>query len=297
MYKTGDLSRYLESGDVEPPPLRNCKTLVRRDRNEEQTLVSYIVPEAAVRHRFLAAGGIEGIEDEGTGMLAVTVFQKKYKVMQKEVRGHPKTRLPAYAVPNIYIVLNKLSLNPDGEVEQTASPFPRYHQTRRGCVRGGLEELGAAQGDAVHGSPKVGGPGPCAEVEKQRKKASGVATEEGKEGDPIYAQTLDELVAKLPATYRTADSSSLGSAKQLIVFLAGAFRFLGSYLVKDILESARCDVKLVVHVRAVEDTSGALERLKRFLGACGLWREERLPRLSCVIGDLSHPKLGMSDAD
>ncbi|KAI0418141.1 hypothetical protein F5X98DRAFT_373942 [Xylaria grammica] len=97
MYKTGDLSRYLESGDVEPPLLHNCKTLVRRDRNEEQTLVSYIVPEAAERHRFLAARGMADIEDEGVEMRAVTVFQEKYRVMQKEVRGHLKTRLPAYA--------------------------------------------------------------------------------------------------------------------------------------------------------------------------------------------------------
>jgi L-2-aminoadipate reductase len=72
LYRTGDLGRYLESGDVEctgraddqvkirgfrielndidsnlrqNPLIRDCKTLVRRDRNEEPTLVSYIVPE------------------------------------------------------------------------------------------------------------------------------------------------------------------------------------------------------------------------------------------------------------
>ena len=72
LYRTGDLGRYLEPGDVEctgradnqakirgfrielndidsnlsqNPLIRDCKTLVRRDRNEEPTIVSYIVPE------------------------------------------------------------------------------------------------------------------------------------------------------------------------------------------------------------------------------------------------------------
>ena len=72
LYRTGDLGRYLDSGDVECTGraddqvkirgfrielndidsnlsqnslIRDCKTLVRRDRNEEPTLISYIVPE------------------------------------------------------------------------------------------------------------------------------------------------------------------------------------------------------------------------------------------------------------
>ncbi|KAF4637405.1 hypothetical protein G7Y89_g678 [Cudoniella acicularis] len=72
LYRTGDLGRYLESGDVEctgraddqvkirgfrieldnidsnlrqNPLIRDCKTLVQRDRDEEPKLVSYIVPK------------------------------------------------------------------------------------------------------------------------------------------------------------------------------------------------------------------------------------------------------------
>lgn len=151
MYRTGDLGRYLESGDVEcvgraddqvkirgfrielndidsnlsqNPLIRDCKTLVRRDRNEEPTLVSYIVPENKEWQRWLSDRGLADVEDEGVEMGPVTVFLKKYRRMQTEVRDHLSTRLPTYAVPTIYIVLNKLPLNPNGKVDKPNLPFP-----------------------------------------------------------------------------------------------------------------------------------------------------------------------------
>lgn len=151
LYRTGDLGRYLETGDVEcvgraddqvkirgfrielndidsnlsqNPLIRDCKTLVRRDRNEEPTLVSYIVPEDKEWRRWLHDRGLADVEDEGVEMGPVTVFLKKYRRMQTEVRDHLKSRLPAYAVPTIYIVLNKLPLNPNGKVDKPNLPFP-----------------------------------------------------------------------------------------------------------------------------------------------------------------------------
>ncbi|KAM7211702.1 hypothetical protein V8F06_012916 [Rhypophila decipiens] len=151
LYSTGDLGRYLESGDVEclgraddqvkirgfrielndidsnlsqNPLIRDCKTLVRRDRNEEPTLVSYIVPEDREWRRWLSDRGLADVEDEGVEMGPVTVYLKKFRRLQTEVRDHLSTRLPTYAVPTIYIVLNKLPLNPNGKVDKPNLPFP-----------------------------------------------------------------------------------------------------------------------------------------------------------------------------
>ena len=57
-------------------------------------------------------------------MGSVTVFLKKFRRMQTEVRDHLATRLPTYAVPTIYIVLNKHPLNPNGKVDKPNLPFP-----------------------------------------------------------------------------------------------------------------------------------------------------------------------------
>ncbi|PMB71723.1 L-2-aminoadipate reductase large subunit [Beauveria bassiana] len=151
LYRTGDLGKYLESGDVEctgraddqvkirgfrielndidsnlsqSPLIRDCKTLVRRDKNEEPTLVSYIVPELNVWPKFLESVGLQDIEDEGVVFGPTRLFFKRFRRMQTEVRDHLKDRLPIYAVPTIYIVLDRLPLNPNGKVDKPNLPFP-----------------------------------------------------------------------------------------------------------------------------------------------------------------------------
>ncbi|EED19599.1 alpha-aminoadipate reductase Lys2, putative [Talaromyces stipitatus ATCC 10500] len=151
LYRTGDLGRYLESGDVECTGraddqvkirgfrielndidsnlsqnlmIRDCKTLVRRDRNEEPTLVSYIVPEMKLWPQWLESHGLEDVPDEGTDFGVTRVYLKKFRAMQTEVRDHLKGRLPSYAVPSLFIFLKALPLNPNGKVDKPNLPFP-----------------------------------------------------------------------------------------------------------------------------------------------------------------------------
>jgi L-aminoadipate-semialdehyde dehydrogenase len=79
------------------------QTLVRRDKNEEPILVSYIVPELNEWPKFLKTQGLEDIEDEGTDIGPTKVYFKRFRRMQTEVRDHLKGRLPAYAVPTTYV--------------------------------------------------------------------------------------------------------------------------------------------------------------------------------------------------
>ncbi|KAI8666078.1 Alpha-aminoadipate reductase [Fusarium keratoplasticum] len=151
LYRTGDLGQYLPSGAVRvsgridsqvkirgfrielneidanlggSPLVRDVKTLVRRDRNEEPTLVSYVVPEISEWKRWLEAQNHEDIEDEGVEMGPTVVYLKRFRRMQAEVRDHLKSRLPAHSVPSIYIMLQKLPLNPNGKVDFPNLPFP-----------------------------------------------------------------------------------------------------------------------------------------------------------------------------
>uniref|UniRef100_A0A093UQN7 L-aminoadipate-semialdehyde dehydrogenase large subunit n=1 Tax=Talaromyces marneffei PM1 TaxID=1077442 RepID=A0A093UQN7_TALMA len=106
------------------PMIRDCKTLVRRDRNEEPTLVSYIVPEMKLWPQWLESHGLEDIPDEGTDFGVTKVYLKKFRAMQTEVRDHVKGRLPSYAVPSLFIFLKALPLNPNGKVDKPNLPFP-----------------------------------------------------------------------------------------------------------------------------------------------------------------------------
>ncbi|KAL2157963.1 hypothetical protein VTH06DRAFT_4772 [Thermothelomyces fergusii] len=373
LYRTGDLGRYLESGDVEcvgraddqvkirgfrielndidsnlsqNPLIRDCKTLVRRDRFEEPTLVSYIVPEHREWKRWLEDRGLSDVEDEGVEMGPVTVYLKKYRRMQTEVRDHLKSRLPTYAVPTIYIVLNKLPLNPNGKVDKPNLPFPdvaervedaseedirnwelltdteqTVAQMWADIIRGlnpktvkrenGFFDLGGhsllAQQFLLNIRQKLGADIPIttlyehptlagfsAQVDKIRDHGTGPVGPEA--GEAAYAKSLDELLHRLPEKYQSADGETLASAEQLTIFLTGATGFLGSYLVRDILDRTARSVRLIAHVRGVKDPAAALSRLRRSLQGYGLWKEEWGGRLGAVVGDLSKPQLGIDDA-
>ncbi|EEH37605.1 L-aminoadipate-semialdehyde dehydrogenase large subunit [Paracoccidioides lutzii Pb01] len=375
LYRTGDLGRYLETGDVEctgraddqvkirgfrielndidnnlrqHPLIRDCKTLVRRDKYEEQTLASYIVPELKEWPQWLKSRDLEDIEDEGTDIGPAVIYSKRFRRMQTEVRDHLKGRLPSYAVPTIFIVLNKLPLNPNGKVDKQELPLPdiaeqaepassedlkrweSMSETERtvatkwaGLIRGLNAKTIIPQNDffdlgghsilaqqmlltirkelgvnvsinALYEHPNLGGF--SAQVDKQLSLKNGVvengaATETDKHSS--YSKSLDELLKKLPDTYQTADPEIIRNSPHLTVFLTGATGFLGSYIIKDIMERTSPAINLIVHMRGVKDLKAALYRLRRSLQGYGLWQDEWASRLSFVVGDLSKPQLGI----
>ncbi|KAI1454653.1 large subunit of L-aminoadipate-semialdehyde dehydrogenase [Annulohypoxylon moriforme] len=377
LYRTGDLGRYLESGDVEctgraddqvkirgfrielndidsnlsqNPLIRDCKTLVRRDRNEEPTLVSYLVPEAAEWRRWLSSRELDEVEDDGVEMGPTRVFLKKYRSMQTEVRDHLKSRLPTHSVPSIYIVLDKLPLNPNGKVDKPNLPFPDVTEIVEDASEEDLRswqsltttEQAVAQkwADLIRGiNPKtvrrdnnffdLGGHSLLAQqfllevrkglgadvsinsfyehpdlasfsahVEKRIREAGSTdsSSRDVEEGEPAYTKSLDELSSQLPDRYQTADLEAIGTPGRSTIFLTGATGFLGSYLVKDILDRAPRGVRLIAHVRGAKDPNAALQRLRRSLQGYGLWDDGWQARLSAVVGDLSKPQLGVDDS-
>ncbi|KAH0542855.1 putative NRPS-like protein biosynthetic cluster [Glutinoglossum americanum] len=374
LYRTGDLGRYLESGDVECAGraddqvkirgfrielndidsnlsqnslIRDCKTLVRRDRNEEPTLVSYIVPELNEWPQWLKARGLEDVEDEGTDIGPSKVYSKRFRRMQTEVRDHLKGRLPSYAVPTIFIFLGRLPLNPNGKVDKPNLPFPdvaerteeasdedlkrwkslteteRIVATKWADLIRGLDaktimpqndffDLGGhsilAQQmlldirrktranvsiNTLYEHPSLAGF--SAQVDRQLGPTNDVngSCTGAKEKVPAYAQSVDELLKQLPTTYQTADPVKIRASAKPTVFLTGATGFLGASLIKDILQRTSRAVRLIAHVRSVKDPKAALDRLRRSLQGYGLWHDEWSMRLSCIVGDLSKPQLGI----
>ncbi|KAL5514189.1 hypothetical protein ACEPAG_2277 [Sanghuangporus baumii] len=145
MYRSGDLGRYMPGGIVEctgraddqvkirgfrielgeidmhlsqHPLIRENVTLVRRDKNEEKTLVSYFVP-------------VEGSAlDEYTSDVheadSRTLFSgiRRYRRLIRDIREHLKKKLPSYSVPTVFVPLKRMPLNPNGKIDKPALPFP-----------------------------------------------------------------------------------------------------------------------------------------------------------------------------
>ncbi|KAH3663554.1 hypothetical protein OGAPHI_004955 [Ogataea philodendri] len=147
LYRTGDLGRYLPDGNCEccgraddqvkirgfrielgeidthisqHPLVRENVTLVRRDKNEEPTLVSYIVPKASPElEKFKSSSkDLDDLEDPIVRGLIV------YRELIKDLKAHLKKRLANYAIPSLVVPMSKLPMNPNGKVDKPKLPYP-----------------------------------------------------------------------------------------------------------------------------------------------------------------------------
>lgn len=116
------------------PLVRENVTLVRRNRDEETTLVSYIVPQMTAWLSWLEKRGLKD-EPDAEGMIGLL---KRFRPLRDDVREALKTKLPSYSVPSTIIPLRKMPLNPNGKVDKPALPFPTFPsspQLLHDCLR------------------------------------------------------------------------------------------------------------------------------------------------------------------
>lgn len=130
-----------------------------------------------------------------------------------------------------------------------------------------------------------------AQIDRLREGKDDSGAAEG--GEAAYAQSLDKLLGTLDAKYQTADPAALSPAGKTTVFVTGATGFLGSYIVKDLLD--RENVHVIAHIRGTKGVSAALERLQKSLRGYSVWQDSWASRLSAVLGDLTQPRLGLDD--
>lgn len=164
MYRSGDLGRYMPDGNVEcvgraddQVKIRGFRielgeidkylsdhdlvldnvTLVRRNKDEEQTLVSYIVPDMRRWPEWLIANNLtDDISGEGLqGRL------RRFWALGDDIKKYLRTKLPSYAIPEVIIPLEKFPLNPNGKKDKPALPFPDAAQLAAARPVGKLSDL------------------------------------------------------------------------------------------------------------------------------------------------------------
>jgi L-aminoadipate-semialdehyde dehydrogenase len=151
MYRSGDLGRYMPDGNVEccgraddqvkirgfrielgeidthlsrHPLIRENVTLVRRDHNEEQILVSYYVPDLNMWREWHTAKTKQTSTPSTEGDITIKQRFEIFEKLTHDVRETLKAKLPVYAVPTLFIPMLRLPLNPNGKVDKRVLPFP-----------------------------------------------------------------------------------------------------------------------------------------------------------------------------
>lgn len=164
LYRSGDLGRYTPSGDVEcsgraddqvkirgfrielgeidthlsrHPLVRENVTLVRRDKFEEPTLVSYFVPDMNKWTSWLQGKGLQD-DESAEGMVGML---RRFWPLRDDARDHLRSKLPSYAVPAAIIPLRRMPLNPNGKIDKPALPFPDTAELSAAAPRRGSSVL------------------------------------------------------------------------------------------------------------------------------------------------------------
>jgi amino acid adenylation domain-containing protein len=128
IYKTGDLARYLPTGEIEYCGRVDNQVKLRGFRIEpgeiEATISEYpMVSEVVVVAR-------EDQPDEKR-LVAYVVLNEGSSTEKGALRSYLNQKLPSYMVPSVFIELEKLPLTPNGKIDRKALPLPDESELQR----------------------------------------------------------------------------------------------------------------------------------------------------------------------
>ncbi|MBE9217205.1 amino acid adenylation domain-containing protein, partial [Plectonema cf. radiosum LEGE 06105] len=119
LYKTGDLARYLPSGDIEYIGRIDNQVKIRGFRIELGEIEAVISQYAAVREAVVI---VREDSVDSQRIVAYVVAQTEQALVIPELRSFLELKLPNYMVPGAFITLEALPLTPNGKVDRKALP-------------------------------------------------------------------------------------------------------------------------------------------------------------------------------
>jgi amino acid adenylation domain-containing protein len=126
LYKTGDLVRYLPTGDIEFLGRLDHQVKIRGFRIELQEIECLLDQHPSIRQSVVLAR-----EDEPgiRRLVAYFVSGADAAPTAHGLRAYLGERLPEHAVPSAFIRLDALPLSPNGKVDRRALPAPSYSRS------------------------------------------------------------------------------------------------------------------------------------------------------------------------
>lgn len=121
LYKTGDLARYLSSGEIEFLGRTDQQVKVRGYRIEPGEVESVLRQHAAVADAIVLT---RSVNNRAPQLIAYVLANAGAKIIGIELRRHVKTKLPDYMIPQAFVRLEKIPLMPNGKVDYKALPPP-----------------------------------------------------------------------------------------------------------------------------------------------------------------------------
>lgn len=126
MYRTGDLARYLPDGNLEFMGRVDNQVKIRGQRVELGEIETVLRQQAGVREAVVIQSHVSA--DFKRLVAYIVPEQASTKCEQDQLvdklRVTLTSKLPQYMVPNAFVVLAEMPLNPNGKVDRGALPQP-----------------------------------------------------------------------------------------------------------------------------------------------------------------------------
>jgi len=121
LYKTGDLGRWLQDGNVEYLGRNDFQVKIRGFRIELGEIEALLAKSPGVRDAVVIA------REDKTGdkrLMAYLVLKDDFKPSISALRDFIKSKMPELMVPSVFVFLDALPLTPNGKVDRKALPEP-----------------------------------------------------------------------------------------------------------------------------------------------------------------------------
>ncbi|MGA7624822.1 MAG: non-ribosomal peptide synthetase [Candidatus Acidiferrales bacterium] len=126
LYKTGDLGRYLPDGQIAFVGRIDDQLKIRGYRIEPNEIVSALNEHPAVLNSTVTAR--EGSAGDKY-LIGYLVFNSESQSTASELQDFLRHRLPAHAIPSVFVRLESLPLTASGKVDRASLPAPNATNT------------------------------------------------------------------------------------------------------------------------------------------------------------------------
>ncbi|WP_316575679.1 non-ribosomal peptide synthetase [Nocardia canadensis] len=308
MYRTGDLVRRLPSGDLTYLGRTDVQLKLHGLRIEPGEI------EAALRAHPAVAGAAVTVHHEQ--LVGYVVPAAGQTVDLADVQAVIRTLLPPYMIPHRLLELAEFPLGATGKLDRKALPAPAMRQREYQAPATADEEIVAAVFAQVLDLERVGrdddffvlGGTSLSAIRVRAALAERLGIEV-----PLRLLFSYPLVSDLALAVRDESSASAagpdpavdtvldpaidltGCAPQrpgdpATLLLTGATGFLGSFLLRELLEQTRATIHCLV--RATDDAS-AVDRIVATAAKYSIDLTPYRDRIVGVPGDLAQPRLGI----
>jgi amino acid adenylation domain-containing protein len=120
MYRTGDVARWLETGELEYLGRADEQVKIRGQRIELGEIEAALRKAAGVREAAVAVREAGEGESAWRGLVGYVVGEAEWD----ELRDELKRELPEWMVPGVWVRLEQLPLTPSGKLDRRALPPP-----------------------------------------------------------------------------------------------------------------------------------------------------------------------------